>query len=369
MATIQGRPVDRPAVSFYEIGGFDVDPDDPDPYNIYNDPSWRPLLELAEQHTDLIRMRGPHLTSRHADLRRRFYEHHQQTQGMTRWHTMRIRVAGRELVQVQRRDAQIDTVWTTEHLLKGEDDVRAFLQLPDEVLDNDVDCSPILDADRDVGQRGIVMVETSDPLCQAGSMMSMEDYTVLALTDPPLFHALLTKLARPLYDTVNAVADACPGRLWRICGPEYAGEPYLPPRLFDEYVVRYGVPIVEAIHRSGGYARIHCHGRLRNILPMIAGMGADATDPIEPPPQGDMHLHEVRRDYGKQMALFGNLEASDLETLEPYLFEQRIDRAIREGTEGTGRGFVLMPSACPYGRTITPRTLTNYQNMVRRVGA
>jgi len=40
MATLNGRPVDRPAVSFYEIGGFQINPSDPDPYNIYNAPGW-----------------------------------------------------------------------------------------------------------------------------------------------------------------------------------------------------------------------------------------------------------------------------------------------------------------------------------------
>ncbi|MBN1445521.1 MAG: hypothetical protein JW957_05390 [Candidatus Omnitrophica bacterium] len=33
--------------------------------------------------------------------------------------------------------------------------------------------------------------------------------------------------------------------------------------------------------------------------------------------------------------------------------------------EGEGRGFILHPSACPYGRTITPRTLANYETMAR----
>ncbi len=47
MATLRGESVDRPAVSFYEIGGWKPDPDDADPYNVYNAPSWRPLLELA----------------------------------------------------------------------------------------------------------------------------------------------------------------------------------------------------------------------------------------------------------------------------------------------------------------------------------
>ena len=58
MATLRGEAVDRPAVSFYEIGGLRMDPLDPDPFNIYTDPSWQPLLELAEQETDLIRLRS-----------------------------------------------------------------------------------------------------------------------------------------------------------------------------------------------------------------------------------------------------------------------------------------------------------------------
>ncbi|MEI6166138.1 MAG: hypothetical protein WCS52_03000 [bacterium] len=33
MATLQGKSVDRPAVSLYELGGFRIDPGDPDPYN------------------------------------------------------------------------------------------------------------------------------------------------------------------------------------------------------------------------------------------------------------------------------------------------------------------------------------------------
>ena len=58
MATLRGEAVDRPAVSFYEIGGLRMDPTDPDPFNIYHDPSWQPLLELAEHETDLIRLRS-----------------------------------------------------------------------------------------------------------------------------------------------------------------------------------------------------------------------------------------------------------------------------------------------------------------------
>jgi uroporphyrinogen-III decarboxylase len=199
--------------------------------------------------------------------------------------------------------------------------------------------------------------------------MAMEDYTVLAFTDVVLFHRLLEKMARRILPRTAEVSRLFPGRLWRIYGPEYASEPYLPPRLFNEYVVRYVAPMIREIHAHGGYARVHCHGRVKKILDMIAGMGADALDPIEPPPQGDVALREVRQSHGRHLVLFGNLEIADIEMLPPAQFSELVKRAIDEGTAGEGRGFVLLPSASPCGRSLSPVTLRNYETMVRLVEA
>ena len=103
---------------------------------------------------------------------------------------------------------------------------------------------------------------------------------------------------------------------------------------------------------------------MRDILDDIAGMGCDGLDPIEPPPQGDVALWEVRERYGENMVLFGNLEASDLVNLPASEFESKIRQALEEGTKGPGRGFVLQPSACPCGRQITARIAGNYHRMV-----
>ena len=62
---------------------------------------------------------------------------------------------------------------------------------------------------------------------------------------------------------------------------------------------------------------------------------------------------------------FGNLEIADIENAEPKQFERLVRRALADGTHGNGRGFVLMPSACPYGRKLSERTVQNYETMVR----
>ncbi|MHC4252770.1 MAG: uroporphyrinogen decarboxylase family protein, partial [Planctomycetota bacterium] len=182
-----------------------------------------------------------------------------------------------------------------------------------------------------------------------------------------LFREALDRAARAAYPRVEAVARALPGRLWRIVGPEYASPPYMPPALFEEYVTRYDTPIVQAIQRHGGFARIHSHGRLRDVIDHIAATGCRGLDPVEPPPQGDVALKWVRERHGRQMTLFGNLEASDLENLCAEDFERKIAQAVEEGTSREGRGFVLMPSACPIGRKLSERALGNYERMVEFV--
>jgi uroporphyrinogen-III decarboxylase len=370
MASLRGEPVDRPPVCFYEIDGVNQDETNADPFNIFTDASWKPLLELARERSDrIVRCGVPmrdapsdpvaELTSTERSVDANGHEHVAQT----------VRAGGRTLTCRTRRDPDVWTTWTVEHLLKDVDDLKAWLELPETPFGGTVVTSGVERIEADIGDSGIVMIDTGDPLCSVAPLFSMEDFTVIALTEPELFHRALEKAAHRLQPYTEAVAEALPGRLWRIYGPEYASPPYLPPHLFDEYVVRYVTPMVDAIQRHGGFARIHSHGNLRQILDGIAATGCTGLDPVEPPPQGDVSMAYVREHYGRQLALFGNLEASDLENLSTTEFRKKIRTALDEGTRGEGRGMVLMPSACPYGRNLSARALANYEAMVEMAEA
>jgi len=365
MNILRGQPVDRPPVSFYEINGLDERADTPDPFNIYAHPSWAPLIELARTQTDRIVMRGVPLRNAPPDPLAELTTTETWLEGTTRYTRRTIRCGRHIFTATDRRDRDVNTTWRIEHFLKGPDDLRAWLELPAPVFGGAPDITGILAAEAALGDTGIVMIDTADPLCLAADLFSMADYTVAAATEPALFHRLLERFATVFWPKTEAVAAAAPGHLWRIYGPEYAAVPYLHPRFFREYVVRYDTPMVQAIQRHGGFARIHSHGRLKAILDDIAATGCVGLDPIEPPPQGDVELRAVREQYGAQMVLFGNLEASDIENLPTPEFAAKIGRALAEGVGG--RGFVLMPSACPYGRVLSPLALANYRMMVEAV--
>lgn len=363
VATLQGKAVDRPAVSFYEIGGWKMELDD-DEFTVWNDPSWRPLVKMAHEKTDIIRMVAAGGKDDSDNGLSELVTCRNWHEGESRFTRTTIRAPGRTLTSLARQDKDTQTVWTLEHLLKTIEDVKAYLQLPEPTI-GEVDVSGILAEERELGDAGIVSIEFSDPICWVADLFSMEDYTITALTEPSLFHLLLERFARELFPRCEQVARACPGRLWRICGSEYASEPFLPPRLYDEYVVRYTGYMIRMIQKYGGYARIHSHGRLRRILPLIASMKPDGLDPLEPPPQGDMEIWEIKEAIGGDTVLMGNIEVSDLENLPTTAFEKKVITALREGAVGKGRGFILHPSACPYGRVITARTMANYETMIR----
>ena len=375
IATLRGEPVDRPAVSFHEIGGFIINPDDQDEYNIYNSPSWRPLLTMAEEKTDIIRMVSPvraqsHLAwdgSDHTGIRQKYVIEHVWEDNNSRFTRSMYRINGKELTSTTRRDKELDTVWTVEHLLKNSGDVKQYLQLPDEIFEERMDINHIDEQEKMLGDKGIILVDTEDPICAVAALFSMEDFTVFAFTEQELCHKLLEKHARYIHKRTEAVARDFPGRLWRIYGPEYATEPFLPVKFFEEYVVRYTRPMVKKIKEYGGYVRIHSHGSVRDILDHIVKMGADATDPLEPSPHGNADLRMIREKYGKNLVLFGNIEIADIENLPSDKFREVVRKTIADGTFGEGRGFVLMPTASPYGRTISERTFRNYEIMIEEV--
>ena len=365
MATLRGEPVDRPPVSFYELNGLDEDLESDDPFNIYSDPSWRPLIELTRHKTDRIVMRQVELVNTDPSpideltCTETFFD-----DNGSRFTRQTITIGSQVLTSLTRCDPDVNTIWVIEHLLKSLDDVKAWLSIPVNEHVGEPDVSDVLEAEKTLGDTGIVMIDTPDPLCMAAELFEMANYTIIASTEKALFHQILDRFAAMLHAKTEAVAQALPGRLWRIFGPEYASPPYLRPQLFREYVTQYDPPMVEAIQANGGFARIHSHGRLKAILDDIVATGCVALDPIEPPPQGDVELSYVREKYGEQLVLFGNLEVSDIETLPTAQLELKVWQALQEGTTGHGRGFVLMPSACPYGRELSSVALKNYEKII-----
>ena len=88
-------------------------------------------------------------------------------------------------------------------------------------------------------------------------------------------------------------------------------------------------------------------------------MEADAIDPVEAPPSGDIELKEVKRLYGDKLCLMGNIQLRDLETFSSNEIRALVTKCMEDGKPGGN--FVIMPTASPIDVPIKPKTDRNYR--------
>ena len=183
LATLQGKPVDRPAVCFYEINGYDEHPLDTDPFNIFSHPSWKPLIDLAREESDRIVMRGVAFREIAPDPIGHIAIDQTTIRNGSRFINRTVKTRNRTLTMETRQDQDINTVWTTEPLLKNMHDLDTFLDLPVFGAGETINSAAFLQAESDIGETGLVMIDTPDPLCLAALLFDMSNYTVIALTE------------------------------------------------------------------------------------------------------------------------------------------------------------------------------------------
>ena len=344
--TLRREPVDRVPISTYEMVGWNWDAWE------NQQPAYRDLMQLIRDKTDCLYMTS--FPTRNRAEQATVSEWDESNRHVLRrvLHTPRG-----DLTSTQYSEDGINTTWRTERLLKTDEDVERFLSLPRDMEPADLSSFPAL-LER-LGDHGIPLVDIADPICIVAELFEFSEFMLRAYTQPEQITALLEHVAPSVYAHLDHLLAHGVGPLFRVIGAEYVTPPYLPPSRFERFVVGYTGPMIERIRAHGQFARLHCHGRLAQALPMIVAMGVDSLDPVEAPPSGDIALADVKRLYGDKLCLFGNLQLRDLETLPADEMRQVVRRTLEAGKPGGG--FVIMPTACPINANLSPIAEQNYR--------
>jgi uroporphyrinogen decarboxylase len=193
--------------------------------------------------------------------------------------------------------------------------------------------------------------------------MEFGEATVWALTEPEHFKATLDELHRRNMVNLKNMLETQAVDLYRICGPEYVTPPYLSPKHFEQFVFPYLCDMVALIHEYGSKARIHSHGRIGQVLDMMLDTGADAIDPCEAPPDGDITLADVKKKATGKLCLFGNIQLKLLEN--GTTDDVRANVADCMNAAKDGGGYIIMPTAAPINIPLSPKTAANYQAFIQ----
>ncbi len=252
------------------------------------------------------------------------------------------------------------TVWVTEHLIKADEDIQSFIDLP---FEPKAPTAEEIRAHREaLGDRGVQEFQVPTALCLACENMNYEDFMLRTLTAPKELFAMLERCQELLEQWLEAALANGAGPCLRLFGAEYAAPPMLPPEFFEQAVVAFDRRLVELIHEHGAYVRYHCHGPIRRILDYVLEMGVDLLDPCEPPPNGDITLDELAGIVGDDLIVMGNLQLHDLETGTP----EEVDRLVAKALDEVGGRcrHVLLPSASPIEVPLRKQTSDNLKQFL-----
>jgi uroporphyrinogen-III decarboxylase len=357
LRTLKGERVDRVPISLYEFDGF---------YKgwVENEPEYVEILKYAEGKTDKMYFWAPEDSPEsilfYSKMEKDRVKTTRWTEGSSTFTKKVIETPLGSLSALYREEKGIHTVWTIKPLCENEEDAKKVLGLPYNPWRPKVDS--FFKLDRELGGSGILLGDIPDALCSTADILGTTNFLRLYARKRSLVYELMDFFQERVCNYLDYLLKEGAVTLYRIVGPEYAAPPFMKPEEFERLVTPYDKELASLLHKYGGFARLHCHGKIKKMLEPIRQIGIDAIDPLEPPPDGDVELSEAREVLGSKVALMGNIEVRLLENGEKTEIESQVRKAIKEGAS-TG-SFVLLPTAMPFK---TPMDTKAKENIIHYI--
>ncbi|MDR3711062.1 MAG: uroporphyrinogen decarboxylase family protein [Capsulimonadaceae bacterium] len=182
---------------------------------------------------------------------------------------------------------------------------------------------------------------------------------VYRLVDEP--EKVLTDAAR-MVDNALATAEryAAHGGLdgFALCADYcFNTGPFLSPAQMSEFVTPFLARLTKGYRDMGFYVIKHTDGNINPIADQLVQTNPHAIHSLDP--QGDVDIAEIKRQYGKQVCLIGNVSCAMLDTGTITDVEESTRYALRSGMPGGG--YIFSTSNCIY----TGMRLERYEAMLR----
>jgi len=348
---INNKPIDRVPISTYEMVPYKSD--------FYNtQPSYKNMMQFFREHTDCIYSTGANETLINKNV---IEKKETKIEGGVIVETI-IHGKGGDLLKKSKRMDNLNTWWTLKHFCEDLDDLKIYVDtLPDLIKEVSVDNAHKID--KELGGKGLTMLSVPDPLCTIADSFELGKFLVYAITETKTIKRATDAIYEyQTYQFDQMIKGGVENMMIRIYGAEYATPPYLPPSMFYDLGTKYLKPMCKKIKQAKAFPRIHSHGKIKLILEQFLQTDMMALEPIEPIPDGDISIGEVKKICKDKVCLMGNVELRELENSD----KRRINiivKNIMEQAKGK-TGLVIMPTASPINASLSKRTEENYYEMI-----
>lgn len=180
-------------------------------------------------------------------------------------------------------------------------------------------------------------------------LFGLENFLPWCLSNKPEVHAWMKKFCRLNIEVAERqVAAGCDCILF---GDDMAFKqgPFVSPEILRELFFPYTKEVVQFIKGKGVPVMFHSDGYLMDVMPDLVEMGIDGFQSIEP--SAGMDINEMKRLYGDDLILMGNVDIDLLGRGTPGQVADEVRRLIDE--IAPGGGFILSSSNA-LGRETSP---------------
>ena len=256
------------------------------------DPLRRKIAERIIDETDFRIQVPPHINRMLVTPPQRIRTEHRNLPNGNRRTFGTIDTPLGELTFVTEWSPRSQTGWQVKYPVEDEQDIKKIAsvpwELPEKLSPPDMNSMP-----EGFSERGILTTHISSPFVCVSGMMSYEWFLELCFLDLDLIKELTEICRQRVLDCVKVLLSR-PGieYVW-MGGSEWVTPPMAPPTIYDALVQEQERSIIQYIHEnSNAIVHIHCHGRVRDALPKTIERGGDYTEPVEPPPDGDITMSD-----------------------------------------------------------------------------
>jgi uroporphyrinogen decarboxylase len=191
----------------------------------------------------------------------------------------------------------------------------------------------------------------------AMQLMGFETFCVKLIEDPPLVKNIIDRLGKESMRLLEKILSFT--EVGAVCIQDdiaYTSGLMISPRSLRKIFFPWLTRAAEISHSHGRPLIYHSDGKVDEVLPDIIAAGVDALHPIEPK---CMNIAEVKKSFGHQIALIGNVDLGYVLTRGT---PQEVRQAVRTLIKQLGPGGGYLMSSANSVTNYVP--LANYQAML-----
>ena len=359
LAATKGQPVDRVPIWIRE--GFDFHHPTPaaDDFSLgwRSDPDYVSFLDFAREHCDMRVSWSPagYFNRTMAIPPDRINTEIEVVNENIKRVISTIDTPKGPLVAVSERRRGENMGWQVKYPVENLEDLGKLRSVPFEAAPVSYE-----EYDREnalLGDGGVMCLNVSSPWVVLATCMPFELALEWSVSRASFLHELLEEIMSRILACLEVVFQrSFEDMIANIGGAEQCTPPIMAPDAYDKWVTPYETQIAAFLKSKGVPLNCHCHSHVARALSSMVKAGMSSTDPVEPPPQGDVTIEAARKTVGDRLTLVGNIEWQELVEASPDKIRQRVREIIDSGKQR-----LIISSSAGTQSLMPPELIANYR--------